>query len=117
MPKMWNGQCAVDANLLQGCAAMSREGAVAKDMVEAILQFVERVANRTLKFSAIMNLNTGKTQNVEDRIAEYVQKHLDAAYAEGLREALDCAAVSQERCGCYESIEKRLARRKGGRDE
>ncbi len=59
-----------------------------QEIVEKLLTFIEMVSNRKLKFSSIVDMNTGKTSDPTDRMVAAVDATLRAAKVEGLREAL-----------------------------
>ena len=62
-------------------------GSKGREIVEKLLTFIEMVSNRKLKFSSIVDMNTGKTSDPTDRMVAAVDAALRAAKVEGLREA------------------------------
>ena len=63
-------------------------GSKGQEIVEKLLTFIEMVSNRKLKFSSIVDMNTGKTSDPTDRMVAAVDAALRAAKAEGAREAI-----------------------------
>ena len=49
-----------------------------RKLVDELLTFIEATSGRKLKFSTIANLNTGETEDPQDRIAAWLKRHLDA---------------------------------------
>ena len=64
-----------------------REVGQAKELVEKMLTFIEQVSKRKLRFSSIVDLNTGATSDPTDRLVAAVNAALRRAKAEGMREA------------------------------
>ena len=59
----------------------------AAQLVEAMLVFIEKTSRRKLSFSAIVDMNTGTTENPQDRLVAAVIKHDKQTRQEALREA------------------------------
>ncbi len=57
-----------------------------QEIVEKLLTFIEMVSNRKLKFSSIVDMNTGKTSDPTDRMVAAVDAALRAAKVEGLED-------------------------------
>lgn len=47
-------------------------GSKGQEIVEKLLTFIEAVSNRKLKFSSIVDMNTGKTSDPTDRMVAAV---------------------------------------------
>ncbi len=62
-------------------------------LIEQMLVFIEKTSRRKLSFSAIVDMNTGKTENPQDRLVAAVMKHDTDTRRAALLEA--CVAVSQ----------------------
>ena len=56
----------------------------ASKLVEGMLTFIEKTSRRKIAFASIVDMNTGKTENPQDRLVAHVDKALDAAYQRGL---------------------------------
>ena len=63
----------------------------AAQLVEAMLVFIEKTSRRKLSFSAIVDMNTGTTENPQDRLVAAVIKHDKQTRQAALREARDYA--------------------------
>ena len=63
----------------------------AAQLVEAMLVFIEKTSRRKLSFSAIVDMNTGTTENPQDRLVAAVIKHDKQTRQEALREAAKVA--------------------------
>ena len=60
----------------------------AAQLVEAMLVFIEKTSRRKLSFSAIVDMNTGTTENPQDRLVAAVIKHDKQTRQEALRGVL-----------------------------
>ena len=60
----------------------------AAQLVEAMLVFIEKTSRRKLSFSAIVDMNTGTTENPQDRLVAAVIKHDKQTRQEALRDVL-----------------------------
>ena len=54
-----------------------------RKLVDELLTFIEATSGRKLKFLTIANLNTGETEDPQDRIAAWLKRHLDADRQQG----------------------------------
>lgn len=56
-------------------------------LVESILQLIEHATRRKLHFPAVVNLKTGETSGLQDRICEMVDKWAESQAYDAAREA------------------------------
>jgi len=47
-----------------------------RKLVDELLTFIEHTSGRKIKFSTIVNLKTGETEDPQDRIAAWLKRHL-----------------------------------------
>jgi hypothetical protein len=69
-------------------------------LVEQMLVFIEKTSRRKLSFSAIVDMNTGKTENPQDRLIAAVTKHDQQTRRAAL---LECANKVKDRAALWRS--------------
>lgn len=67
-----------------------------EELTEKLLTFIETCGGRKLKFSSIVNRDTGKTENPTDRITAQLMAFAKQQRAEVWREAKRVFAVHRE---------------------